>query len=106
MTHTCPCCGAPINAEAVPVKALAHVRLGHVQGAVLRIMIAAFPEKVQSERLQNAVYGAADDAPENTSQGIKWAVSELRKSLRPYGWTVSKSERGPILGAWRLERLA
>ncbi len=105
MTVTCPCCGAPM-ADGVAVKALTAIRLGYVQATVLRALVDAFPGHAQSDRIIHAAYGGTDDdAPMDARRAIREAVKDLRKALPAHGWRVSASRRGPVPGAWRLERM-
>jgi hypothetical protein len=92
---------------AMPLVALAHLRLGYVQTTVLRALVQAYPARAGSDALAKAVYdGAVHDLPLNLRATVRQAVKSLRVVLPVHGWTVSLSERGPLPGAWRLEPLA
>lgn len=89
--YTCPCCNSPIQAPP-DVTALSALATG-VKGSVLRQLIATYPVGCQMPDLINEAYrGAAE--PDNAYHVVAIAVSELRRHLAPFGWTIPVNRGG------------
>lgn len=96
-TYSCPCCGGSIG-EAAP---LAQVRRFVTSAKKLQIfdMLAAEPgAPVYRNDVSASVYGS-----DVSSNVLKAAVSQLRREIEPYGWTITsgKGGRSPLI-QWRL----
>jgi hypothetical protein len=107
-TIPCPCCGSPMAAGSMAVAALRHLRVPPLDRVVLRILADSYPEAVPIDRIVARAYaGTRDGGPVSSADIVKKAVSNLRRTLVPYGWTVPQSPRGHgVTGLYRLERLS
>jgi len=102
-SFSCPACGHGIG-EAASVD--------HVKEAITapahRIIFEALSRKVGSsvrrDMLLNRIYGdRPDGGPEHADTILKVQVSQLRRKIEPYGWTISVSKGGSgQLAQWRL----
>lgn len=106
MTVTCPCCGAPMNADAAAVKSLEHVKASPTERVLLRTLIDRYPRAISRDALTTCLFSGAD-APESDFRQMQVYAARVRKLLAPHGWTISGSKGGRgNTGLYRLERLA
>lgn len=102
-TFCCPVCGGNIGEAST---------LDQVRGAITRPslrtifdMLAERPGRaVQRDAIIDALYGhRADGGPEHADHITKVFVSQIRRAIEPFGWTVTVSRGGSgSLAQWKL----
>ncbi len=103
MTMKCPCCGGEVT--KLPVSALISIPMQPQHRSVAAALASAYPRRLPMGALIDALYANdPNGGPEQASNVIIVRVSQLRKKLMPYGWTVSSGVDGPGSHAgYRLE---
>lgn len=102
-TYTCPCCGGDIG-EAAPIEQVVE----NVTQPSRRLILSMLADKpgasVFRDRIIDRLYGSrADGGPDAADNLIKSIVSQLRRQIEPFGWTISTSRGGSgDLAQWRL----
>lgn len=101
--YLCPCCGSKLSAPP-NVHALIEAPLRGIRLQIVKTLVRAYPGGVAWSELYDAVYRGAG-VPDTAYQVIASRLSELRKQLRPYGWTIPRI--GAVQGAakYRLQAL-
>lgn len=102
----CPCCRRPLDDDQqVDVEHLREAPLSKMQKKLLVALIDSHPRAVRTEVLIDRLWG--DDpngGPDNPPNVIRTMVTNMRKRLPDYGWTIPLSFGGPgSYGSYRLE---
>lgn len=102
--YLCPCCGSKLAAPP-RVESLAKVPLRGIRLQIVKALVGAYPGGLTWPELFRVAYGGARE-PATAYQVIATSLSELRKMLRPYGWTIPPI--GQVRGAarYRLQALS
>lgn len=102
-TFTCPCCGGFIG-EAAPIEQVREFVTAPARRLVLDMLSKRIGSPVHRDAIVDRMYGhRADGGPESGSNVILAIVSQLRRQIEPYGWTISQSKGGSgYLAQWRL----
>lgn len=100
---TCPCCGGFIG-EAAAVNDVRAAITAPAHRLIFDLLSRAVGQPVMREALIDRMYGArADGGPERADKILAVQVSQLRRRIEPYGWTISISKGGSgYLAQWRL----
>lgn len=92
---TCPTCGQHISEAHVPVGALLDIDFGTSKQRLVAALVGAYPRAVPMERLIHALYGDDEEGgPDDAESAIRSMCLQLRKALRPFGWTIPKAHPG------------
>lgn len=104
MKVLCPTCHRPMS-EHAPADALKDARLDPQCRIIVTELVAAYPKSVPTVRLFDALYfDDPNGGPDNPRSVVAVKISNLRRQLKPYGWTVPKINIGEGLhGRYRLE---
>jgi hypothetical protein len=102
-TFTCPCCGGFIG-EAAPVDQIREYVTAPGRRLILDMLTKTVGAPVHRDLIINRMYGGrSDGGPENGDHVVKAMVSQLRRQIEPFGWTISSSRGGSgELAQWRL----
>lgn len=85
---TCPCCHGYIG-EAAPIDDVRSAIRSPWQGAVIGLLASQIGKPVRRERIVNAVYAASGrQAPLTAENSLSTIISNARRSIEPYGWTI------------------
>lgn len=104
MSHACPTCGHAI--EEVPMHALKDAKLTPQQRVMIAELVSAYPRYISRDGLFDALYQLdPNGGPEDVRTNIAVRISNIRRALAPYGWTVSKQGFGSS-GRYRLEKIS
>ena len=89
MSATCPHCGQPITgAPADLVAALVAVRMPRRERMVVETLLRAYPRRLSTGALSDAVYGLENDDLPWPHETLRSHVSKVRPKLRRIGWTI------------------
>lgn len=110
--HHCPTCGRPqpvdfsvfVERERSIIVDGETRRLGFVKWSLLSFLRKHEGQWLSSERIHNAIYGTASDAPEGSSS-IRTHMHYLRKKLDGTGYRIASLTGAGSLG-YRLERVS
>lgn len=102
-TFTCPCCGGLIG-EAAPVEEVRQYVTAPAHRIIFDILSRSVGRPVFRDALIHLIYGGrADGGPERADKVLAVQVSQLRRRIEPFGWTISSSKGGSGIHAqWRL----
>lgn len=99
----CPSCGGHIG-TAAPLDQVVE-NITQPSRRLIMAMLAEKPGKaVYRERIINRMYGGrSDGGPDTADHVIAALVSQLRRQIEPFGWTITNSRGGAgNLAQWRL----
>lgn len=101
--YLCPCCGSKLPAPP-DVKVLTEVPLRGIGLQIVKALVRAYPGGIAWDEIYNAAYSGAR-VPDTAYQVIATRLTDLRRILRPYGWTIPPI--GQVRGAakYRLQAL-
>jgi hypothetical protein len=102
-TFTCPCCGGFIG-EAAPIDQVREYVTAPGQRLILDMLSKKVRAPIRRDSIMHRMYGGRQDGgPEQGDTVIKVMVSQLRRKIEPFGWTVTGSKGGSgELAQWRL----
>lgn len=102
----CPCCNQPINADRAPMESLREVGLSGTQRRILTILVDANGRYVDKGFMIDTIWGRAAHGGSSDPDSILGTLyARIRKSIEPYGWTISRDIRGRgAEGRHRIER--
>lgn len=102
-TITCPCCGGFMG-EAAPIEAVREAVTSPVKRSIFEELSRQPGQPVSRDVLRTATYAHRRGvAAENADHVLKVQVSQLRRCIEPYGWTISTNKGGSgNLAQWRL----
>lgn len=81
---SCPCCGKSMGPVVDPTK----IPMSPVRQTIVRRLPATI------EQLAAAVNGARSNAPDREYAAIRASIYQIRKVLKPYGWTIDNTRTG------------
>lgn len=102
-TFSCPCCGGLIGQAAT----IDEVRKA-VTAPALRIIFDSLSrnvgQAVPRNRIADLLWGGrSDGGPETGYRNLAVQVSQLRRKIEPFGWTINRSLGGSgNHSSWRL----
>lgn len=101
--YSCPCCGGFIG-EAAPIEQVRESITAPAQRIIFDLLSRSIGYAVRRDAIIDRMYGdRADGGPETADLILKAQVSQLRRRIEPFGWTVSVSRGGAgHLAQWRL----
>lgn len=102
-TFTCPCCKGFIG-EAAPIEQVREYVTAPSRRLILDMLSKRIGAPVLRDNIMSRMYGSrADGGPESGDTVLKVMVSQLRRQIEPYGWTITGSRGGSgELAQWRL----
>lgn len=100
---TCPTCGGFIG-EAAPIEAVREAVTAPVKRSILSELSRKPGKPVRRDQILTAVYGnRPDGGPERADHVLQVQVSQLRKQIEPFGWTIENGRGGSgNFAQWRL----
>lgn len=100
---SCPCCGSFIG-EASTIEQVRESLTAPAQRLIFDALARSVGKPVHRETLFDRIYGnRADGGPERGEQVLTVHVSQLRRKIEPFGWTITASRGGSgNLAQWRL----
>ncbi len=97
----CPCCGQSVVAPEY--RALASLKMGKQEAALLGELVRVFPYGVTSSRMQDVLYMSdAKGGPNYADKVVSMVVLRLRLKLTALGWTIPD---GRTEGGYKLKRI-
>ncbi|MFN3337244.1 MAG: winged helix-turn-helix domain-containing protein, partial [Thermomicrobium sp.] len=102
-TFCCPACGGFIG-EAAPLDQVMESVTQPSRRLILGMLAKPPGAVVLRDRILDRLYGhRADGGPETGDHVVKAMVSQLRRQIEPFGWTITGSRGGSgNLAQWRL----
>lgn len=102
-TYTCPCCGGFIG-EAAPIEQVKEAITAPAHRIIFDLLARSIGQAVRRDTIIDRIYGGrADGGPETADRILKAQVSQLRRRIEPFGWTITVSKGGSgYLAQWRL----
>ncbi|MCJ8518989.1 hypothetical protein ABID21_001894 [Pseudorhizobium tarimense] len=102
-SFTCPCCKGFIG-EAAPLDQVMESVTQPSRRIILEMLASKPGSPVLRDRILDRLYGdRADGGPDTGDHVVKAMVSQLRRQIEPFGWTVTGSRGGSgNLAQWRL----
>jgi DNA-binding response OmpR family regulator len=99
----CPSCGGYIG-EAAAVDTVRESISAPAKRLIFDMLTRRVGRPVLKDAIIEAVYGSrSDGGPDNASTIVQVLVSQLRRQIEPYGWTISNSRGGAgELAQWKL----
>lgn len=99
----CPCCGAPMS-DKIAIEALEFIPVPKMERELLEYLIRRHPRRVSIDQIIEHTYGAdPNGGPTDAANVISVRLTNLRRRLATYGWTIS-SGRGSAGQRIRMER--
>ena len=101
----CPTCGHAVH--DVPMAALADVKLSPQLRTMLQSLVRVYPRFMERDRLFDDLYAFdPNGGPDNIAVNIGVRMYHLRRSIEPFGWTVSNARYGRgVKGRYRLQKI-
>lgn len=106
MTLHCPTCGHEV--EEVPMQAMIDAAaLTPQQRIMVAALVKAYPRHLGRDCLFDQMYQFdPDGGPDNVGNSVAVRMCQIRKAIKPFGWTVSKTNGGKgARGRYRLEKI-
>lgn len=102
-TYCCPSCGGFIG-EAAPLDQVRESVTQPSRRLILDMLSSKPGAPVLRDRILDRLYGdRADGGPDSGDHVVKAMVSQLRRQIEPFGWTITGSRGGSgNLAQWRL----
>ncbi len=102
-SFSCPCCGGFIG-EAAPIDQVRQFVTAPGRRLILDMLSRSPGSPVHRDLIIGRMYaGRSDGGPDSGAQVVAVTVSQLRRQIEPFGWTVSNSKGGGgELAQWRL----
>ena len=102
-TYSCPCCGGFIG-EAAPIEQVRESITPPAQRIIFDLLARSIGRAVHRDAIIELMYGGrSDGGPDTADHVVKAQVSQLRRRIEPFGWTISVSRGGSgHLAQWRL----
>lgn len=102
-SFTCPCCGGFIG-EAAGIDQVREAITAPAHRIIFDLLSRSIGSPVMRDRVMERMYGGrADGGPDNAGKVLAVQVSQLRRKLQPFGWTISGSSGGVgEFAQWRL----
>lgn len=99
----CPSCGGFIG-EAAPVDKVRDAITAPAQRVIFDLLSRSMGTAVMRDTIMDRMYAhRSDGGPDTADQVLKATVSQLRRRIEPFGWTISASKGGAgHLAQWRL----
>lgn len=99
----CPACGSTIG-QAATVDDVKSAITAPAHRIIFDALSRSVGASVRRDTLVDRIYGdRPDGGPERADVILKVQVSQLRRKIEPYGWTISVSKGGSgHLAQWRL----
>lgn len=100
---SCPTCGGHLG-EAAKIDDVRAALTRPAWRTIFDLLARAPGRSVMRDTLIEALYGdRADGGPERADHVIKAHVSQLRRIIEPFGWTITVSRGGSgHLAQWKL----
>lgn len=102
-SFSCPCCGGFIG-EAAPLEQVRKSVTAPGRRLILDMLSKTPGSPVHRDLIIGRMYGGrSDGGPDDGDHVVKAMVSQLRRQIEPFGWTVTNSKGGAgALAQWRL----
>ncbi|MDM9643859.1 hypothetical protein [Rhizobium sp. S163] len=102
-TYCCPSCGGFIG-EAAPIEQVRESITVPAQRIIFDLLSRSIGRAVHRNAIIELMYGGrSDGGPDTADHVVKAQVSQLRRRIEPFGWTISVSRGGSgHLAQWRL----
>lgn len=100
---TCPTCGGSIG-EAAPINAVRDAVTAPMRRIIFDTLSRSPGQPVMREVIVSRIYGGrSDGGPDDADHVVKATVSQLRRQIEPFGWTITHGRGGSgNLAQWRL----
>lgn len=100
-TFSCPCCGGHIGEAARPDDVRLGLR-GHKR-TMFDVLAKRIGLPVTKHDMVNAMYsGRADGGPDDAGNIVSVEMLRLRRSIEPFGWTITSTGRAGVMAEYRL----
>lgn len=101
--YSCPCCGNSIG-EAAPIEQVKETITPPALRIIFDMLSRSIGQPVMRHIIIERIYGnRRDGGPETADTILKSQVSQLRRRIEPFGWTITVSRGGAgDLAQWRL----
>lgn len=102
-SYACPACGGFIG-EAAPIDQVKSAITAPSQRLIFDLLSRSVGQPVMRDTMIDLMYShRADGGPDTADHVLKAMVSQLRRRIEPFGWTISTSKGGSgYLAQWRL----
>jgi hypothetical protein len=102
-SYCCPSCGGFIG-EASPIEKVREALTAPSQRLIFDALSRPVGRSVHRETLFSLIYGnRRDGGPDRGEHVLTVHVSQLRRKIEPFGWTITASRGGSgNLAQWRL----
>lgn len=102
-SYSCPCCGGFIG-EAAPLDQVRERVTAPARRLIFDLISKRPGKPVLKSVIVDRLYGnRSDGGPDSAGQVVAAMVSQLRRQIEPFGWTITNGRGGSSEHAeWRL----